>query len=497
VHVRVNDSSTGKPTPCRIRFIGPDGQYYAPFGRLKDFATQWSTDVGGGNVKLGDKSYAYIDGTCEIALPPGPLTLEVNKGPEYTPLKQDLVLSPGKLTLRLVLNRSSDLRREGWYAGDCRAHFLSPHDALLEAAAEDLAVVNVLAFANWFGGRLTEEPRSIPGIIAFSGQQPILEKPGHLVVVNTLNTHRLGHLALLNCHRVVYPLSLKTVADFEQWSMDDWCDQCHRKGGLVVWSEPWPSGPDDPIGEPLAHLLRGKVDALETDGLAPNLVLLDQWYRLLNCGLRFPLVGSSGKSSNATTLGAVRTYARLEPGEEFTYKNWIEAVRSGRVFVTNGPLLLLTVENRHPGSVIDHSGRGSKAKLRAEVRSLFPLQRLELLANGTVIAAKDLSDTPNGATLEMEFPVEQSCWIAARCCGESSLQGGVYPQHVCAHTAPVYLTVENQPQLCDQESVSSVAQELDRILNWAEREGCIQTDRPRDRLAGIVRSARKKLLENR
>ena len=39
VHVRVNDAATGQPTPVRIRFEGPGGEYFAPFGRLTEFAT--------------------------------------------------------------------------------------------------------------------------------------------------------------------------------------------------------------------------------------------------------------------------------------------------------------------------------------------------------------------------------------------------------------------------------------------------------------------------
>ena len=37
VHVRVNDA-TGQPTPVRVRFTDDDGVYYAPLGRLTDFA---------------------------------------------------------------------------------------------------------------------------------------------------------------------------------------------------------------------------------------------------------------------------------------------------------------------------------------------------------------------------------------------------------------------------------------------------------------------------
>src|SRR3954469_5179372 len=144
VDVRVNDAATGRPTPARVRFTGPDGTYYPPLGRLREFATGPNQDVGG-NLFLGGKAYAYIDGTCEVPLPPGPVHVEISKGPEYVPLRTDTALAPGKLALRFTLERWADPRREGWYSGDTRAHFLTPHAALLEAAAEDLAVVNLLA----------------------------------------------------------------------------------------------------------------------------------------------------------------------------------------------------------------------------------------------------------------------------------------------------------------------------------------------------------------
>src|SRR5581483_9400265 len=78
VHVRVNDAATGKPTPCRIRFTDAEGRYYAPFGRLTEFATGRNQEVGG-NVLLGMKPHAYIDGTCEIRLPAGVLHVEIHK----------------------------------------------------------------------------------------------------------------------------------------------------------------------------------------------------------------------------------------------------------------------------------------------------------------------------------------------------------------------------------------------------------------------------------
>src|SRR5689334_3560147 len=104
VHVRVNDAATGKPTPVRIRFTDADGNYYAPFGRLTEFAIGPNQDVGG-NVLLGVQPFAYIDGACEIALPPGRIKVHISKGPEYVPYEDEIDLHPGKLALRFMIER--------------------------------------------------------------------------------------------------------------------------------------------------------------------------------------------------------------------------------------------------------------------------------------------------------------------------------------------------------------------------------------------------------
>ena len=52
------------------------------------------------------------------------------------------------------------------------------------------------------------------------------------------------------------------------------------------------------------------------------------------------LFDASGKETNGVALGAMRTYA--QSSGEFTYTNWIEAVRAGRTYVSNGPLLNFT-----------------------------------------------------------------------------------------------------------------------------------------------------------
>ena len=70
--------------------------------------------------------------------------MDVARGFEVEPLRERVTIEPGQTELRLSLRRWSDLAADGWYSGDTHVHFLSPQGALREAAAEDLAVVNLL-----------------------------------------------------------------------------------------------------------------------------------------------------------------------------------------------------------------------------------------------------------------------------------------------------------------------------------------------------------------
>src|SRR5260370_5810408 len=263
VHIRVNDAATNRPTPVRLRIADANGRTYPPLGRLAEFVTGRNEDVGG-HLLLNRERFCYIDGSCEVPLPAGvPLTFDISKGPEYTPLRQTVTLGPGQMALRFVIERWRDLRTVGWHSGDTRCHFLSPHAALLEAQAEDLAVVQLLATETYITGKDGAGLPCIPNMLAFSGQQPALELPGCIVASNTLNKHPvLGSLALLHCHRAVFPLSFGGADATDDWSLADWCDQCHRKKGLVVWADPF-QFESGIAPEALADLILGRIDAVE------------------------------------------------------------------------------------------------------------------------------------------------------------------------------------------------------------------------------------------
>ncbi len=466
IHLRVNDAATAKPTPVRLRITGPDGTFYAPFGRFADFPTGRNDDVGG-HLLVGREKWCIIDGSCEVPLPAGvPLRVQAAKGPEYRPLDETVTLGPGKMALRFAIDRWSDLRTDGWYAGDSRCHFLSPHAALLEAAAEDLDVVNLLARVQPLPSLDRTPYPTAPQLIAFSGQAPALEAHGRMAAVNTLNAHpSLGKVGLLYSHRPVYPLTFGGE-ETDDWSLCDWCDQCHRKGGLTVWVEAFKSGGGLTGGEALVAAILGKIDAIELDAEPRRQPLLPWVYRLWDAGLRMPLVGGSGKDSNRTPLGAVRTYARIG-GEPLSYKAWVEAVRGARSFVTSGPLLSFSFE-------------GGLAK--ASARSLVPFDRLDIIGNGGAIAStsSEFDDETRCYRAELETAFAGPGWVTARCHSASGAS---------AHAQPAAV---GEP-LRTPETIAALKALVDETRDWIETTGRFEIVKRKQHLLDLCREATNRM----
>jgi hypothetical protein len=135
----------------------------------------------------------------------------------------------------------------------------------------------------------------------------------------------------------------------------EWAEQCRRQNGVVILSH-FP----DPRCEHAAEVIEGLADGVEMP-LQGNLLVgidpysLSDWYRYLNLGYFIPVVGGTDKMSAEIPVGDIRTYARIAADREFTYESWKAAIRTGKTFVTYGPLIEFTVDGKKPGRKIDLS----------------------------------------------------------------------------------------------------------------------------------------------
>ena len=442
VHVTVTDE-TGEVVPCRVAFSSELGVPFPPHGHhspVHSGLRPWNLDVGG-DVALGEVTYAYIDGRCQGWLPRGPVVVEVARGFEYEPVVQIVDIAAGQQKLDLQIQRWTDMNRDGWYSGDTHVHFLSPQGALTEAAGEGLNVVNLLQ-AQW-GNLFTN-------IEDFTGRAATSEDGLTTVHVSQENRqHVLGHLSLLGLREPVYPLSSDGATEAEpggflETTTSRWADAAHVQGGTVVV----PHMPT-PNGETAVLVATSRADALEMIDF--NSFEHLEYYRYLNGGYRLPLVGGTDKMEATIPVGEYRTYAQLD--DEFNFDRWLAAVRAGRTFATSGPMLRFTVDGQGPGAFITRPV-GARVTVHAKAESIFPIHTLQIVQGGEVIAEESAVDGVRVLELESDVVVTAHGWLAARCAGPGYTAGSRHYDHdrraVMAHTSPVYVeTGERHPSRLD------------------------------------------------
>jgi hypothetical protein len=469
VHTTVLDDATGKPVPCRVHFRTPHGVPYAPHGHhphVNSNLGTWHIDVGG-DVRLGQISYAYIDGKCQGWLPRGEVIVDVARGFEYEPLRAKVEIQPGQRELTLRLQRHANLNAERYFSGDTHVHFLSTQGAITEAAAEDLDVVNLL-LSQW--GHLYTNTEEFIG-------RPVAAGDGETIVYATQENrqHLLGHLTLLGLKEPVMPWCSDGPSEAElggnlETTLSYWADACHAQGGAVVI----PHLPN-PNGEPAALIATGRADAVEF--LVHNPFFHLEYYRYLNGGYQLPLAGGTDKMDSGVPVGLYRTYAHIPSDQPFTYDNWCRALRSGNTFLSGGPLLRFTVNGRPIGSTLKLGGNGGAVEVEAIATSIFPIHTLEIVQGAApgnsgseifrVAAATEEKNGTKELRLKATLKIEQTTWLCARCAGPNyaAIQHhDSWRRGIMAHTSPIYLTCGDAYDLFDPRTAHYMLTLLDGSL---------------------------------
>jgi hypothetical protein len=219
--------------------------------------------------------------------------------------------------------------------------------------------------------------------------------------------------------------------------------------------------------------------------------MMDLYYRILNSGMELPLSAGSANGVKATPVGYNRVYVRL--GEEaFDYPSFMRALKQGRSFSTNGPILEIEVDGRHgPGDRIDVRA-GHEYRFRARARSRGPLERLQLVVNGEVVAEQAGPDVRE-LLLEKTLRFDRSSWAAVRAFERANEAEFWRPAgHVFAHTSPVYFLLAGKPVVVP-ESVQDLLQKIDRLIAHTGRLEGFRQESHRQETLDVYRKAREVL----
>jgi hypothetical protein len=467
VRVTVLDDDTGRPVPCRVHFRSPEGIPYQPHGhhqQVNSNLNTWHVDVGG-DVRLGQITYAYIDGTCQGWLPRGEVLVDVARGFEYEPLRARIQIAPGQQELTLRLKRWTNMNAQRWFSGDTHVHFLSTQGSHRESQGEDLNVVNLL-LSQW-GSLFTNTEE-------FTGQPSIIRAYNNIVYATQENRqHFLGHLTLLGLKKEVAPWCSDGPAEAEmggtlEVTLSDWADQCHAQGGTVIIPHlPFPNG------EPATLIATGRADAVKMIRHTAFNTL--EYYRYLNGGYRLPLVGGTDKMSSEVPVGLYRTYVSIPADEEFTYENWCKNLARGRTFASGGPIIHLSVDGREIGDTIALSGPGT-VEVEAWAESILPIYTLQIVQQGRVVASADSAAGTRRLSLKEKVKVDGHTWLAARCAGPDY---AIVPHHdvwqrgIFAHTSPVYIACGGEWALRDPATRQYMLTLIDGSLSYIRENAVV------------------------
>jgi len=455
VRLQFIEHGTNAPVPVRLHLHGAAGEYLPPKGYHRKVNDGWFEDFYGEFVDSLNQ-YCYIPGECLVDLPQGEVFIEVTRGYEVTPIRTSFTVTPEIEELTFTLERVLHWRQQGWVTADTHVHFLSPQTALLEGSAEGVNVVNLLAsqWGEMFSNVGDFDGRTTFGAKEFGGGGEFLVRVGS---ENRMNI--LGHISLLGYSgALIHPLCTggpdeSALGDALEVSMADWAQRCINQNGLVIT----PHMPN-PQAERPADIILGLVHAVEMVTFTPFWTQISpyglaDWYRYLNMGYHIPVVGGSDKMGANILLGGIRTYTHMDE-QEFTYENWMAAIKRGNTFVTVGPLVELSVEGLHPGQTLHLPPTGGTVNVSWRIESVsLPIERVEIVVGGIAVEQTEVQGQLK-ASGSAKVSIAASTWIALRIRGSYSGK----PGDIAAHTSAVQVLVGDQPIFSQSEALRVLEQ---------------------------------------
>ncbi len=506
--VSIRETGSEAPLPCRVWVESSGKRWFPPEGSPC-------------TVYDRDRSFS-CDGQFTMSVPPGKATIHVERGKEYLPVDETVVLEDGRTSEKTVkLSRWIDMSKDGWYSADFHVHFIRDDRRVLEPAkaAEAVRVLKQLAMAddvNWvpafsFWNNNIERWPDWPGGAA------VRVDDKHLVTLNNEEIERIakgdgpafesvGAPLFFGLTKPVYVLRIEPAypCDAALCRMArKTSPDCVIDTDKALWAE-------NVVGAALGlfdcvqlchnHYHRDKTlrmgwgmigpESDEERNLGKNELLMRTnlvYYRWLNCGFRLAASGGSAIGVMPVPAGYSRTYAKLDG--PFSEAEYLKAVRGGRTFATTGPMLLLTVDGKLPGDRIKcRSQENRPVTIRAELHTSQPIEALAVIQNGQVIKSVP-GKKPDGPaswtqTVELAVTPQRSGWVAARATFATA-DGSLHQ----AHTSPVYLEVDGKPTAFRKDAEYMIRW-IDRILQISEQPERYSSPQDRIESQTMFREAR-------
>ncbi len=383
VKVRLKDGS-GKPVPGKVSFLGIDptpSPYFEPENPIET-GRDWE----------GFKNSCFPDEDgLTVRLPVGTYLAAASRGPEYSVDHRVIeVLEKDNPDLILVVDRV--VETPGLISFDPHMHTNrsdgdpSVAERIKSVVAEGIEVLNATdhnqitdyePFLKELG--LDRELTVIPGSEVTTrdaihyNTYPMELRPGEL-----------GNGAINAASETASPL----FAASRQKNPDAVLQVNHPRAGDLGYFNNFnldqisaaTAMPELDLNFDLLEVLNGPYF------FSSNQAAIEDWFHLLNRGYVFPIVGSSDcHGIDREEPGYSRTYVSIpdEKGKSLDRAAFMEALKRGRSFVTNGPMIGLKVDSLYvPGDLVTAKGRRVEISLRVWGAPWVDVEEVRLILNG-------------------------------------------------------------------------------------------------------------------
>ncbi|MEX0936746.1 MAG: CehA/McbA family metallohydrolase [Pirellulales bacterium] len=447
-----------------------------------------------------------------VLLPAGDYQVTFTRGPEYNIEQRNISVPEGETHReKFQLSRWIKLADLDWYSGDHHvhaagcAHYESPTEGVMpehmmrHILGEDLNVGCVLSWGPcWYFQK-----------DFFSGQVHELSTDKYLmrydVEVSGFPSSHAGHLTLLRLTEDDYP----GATQIEQWPSWDlpvlqWGKEqgavvgfSHSGWGLQVDATSLPTydmPPFDGIGanEYIVDVAHDACDFISTVD-TPSVWELNIWYHTLNCGFTARISGETDfPCIYGERVGLGRSYVKLPGTEELDFDAWVNGIRDGRSYVSDGLSHLVDYQVNglgvgEPGeegrpselavakggsltitaraaAMLEESPRNDIRRRGLHEKPYWHVERarignsrqvpVELIVNGESVERKVIEGDGSLQDITFDYVPDKSCWVALR----------IFPS---SHTNPVFVQVDGEPIRASRRSAQWCLEAVD--VCWRQK----------------------------
>jgi hypothetical protein len=170
-------------------------------------------------------------------------------------------------------------------------------------------------------------------------------------------------------------------------------------------------------------------------------------------------------------------------------ENWLAAIKAGRTFATNGPLLHFELGGKTAGSEL-HLANVNKVPFHVELRSIVPVDHLQIVCNGQISRNIDLTAQRNSADSSGTLNIDRSGWCILRAFADRA-EYPVLDLYPYATTSPIYFDVGGKASPNTADAQYFVAW-VTRLIAAAQQSSAWNTEQEKARVISLFKQAKDK-----